>query len=412
MGGDRGDDRQSGGAPQMVTLPEGGWRDRPGLPRLVGVLGGGSQTRAVGGAVRDALLGIPHSDVDLATRLLPGEVIARLETADIRAVPTGLDHGTVTAITEGGPVEVTTLRRDVETDGRRAVVAFTDEWEADAARRDFTINALYADSTTGEMFDYFGGRADLAAGLVRFIGAPLERIAEDHLRILRLFRFHARFGRGDLDPAAYDAAKARANDLMALSRERIAAEWLKLLAAPRAADAVKAMLDGGVLKPVLPEIQPDADAALARLMAREESAGVAPEPIRRFAALIAPDPDLAHRLAVRLKLSKVQARRLALAAGWHEDFAAGPRAEAYRLGSEAAIDRALLRDADLTVVAGLQTWQPPRLPITGGAIIAMGVRAGPDVSQMISRIESAWVAAGFPEGAALDAIVARFVAMR
>lgn len=190
------------------------------------------ETRFVGGCVRDALLGLPVSDIDLATRLRPEAAMERLKAAGIRAVPTGLAHGTVTAIVAGAPIEVTTLRRDVSTDGRRATVAFTDDWREDAARRDFTINALSADPASGEVFDYFGGEADLAARRVRFIGDPLTRIAEDHLRILRFFRFHARFGAGEPDADSLAACVARANDLMALSRERIADELSKLLALP------------------------------------------------------------------------------------------------------------------------------------------------------------------------------------
>ena len=186
-------------------------------------------TRYVGGAVRDELLRLPVSDIDLATRIPPDEVIRRLEEAKIKAVPTGIEHGTVTAVSDGHPFEITTLRRDVSTDGRRATVAFTDDWEEDAARRDFTINALSADPLTGELFDYFGGLADLERRHIRFIGDPLQRIAEDHLRILRFFRFHARFDAGEPDVAALEACTARANDLMALSRERIADELLKLL---------------------------------------------------------------------------------------------------------------------------------------------------------------------------------------
>src|SRR5436305_15066794 len=211
-------------------------------------------TRYVGGAIRDDLLGLPVTDIDLATRIPPDEVIRRLEAAKIKAVPTGIEHGTVTAVRDGHPFEITTLRRDVSTDGRRATVAFTDDWQDDAARRDFTINALSADPVTGELFDYFGGLADLEQRHIRFIGDPLQRIAEDHLRILRFFRFHARFDAGEPEAAALDACTARANDLMALSRERIADEVLKLLAVANPSTTLGIMLDRSILKPVLPEI--------------------------------------------------------------------------------------------------------------------------------------------------------------
>ncbi len=211
-----------------VTLNLDRLSAREGFAALIEALGGPDQTRLVGGVVRDTLLGLDPADVDLATRLLPDDVLARLKAAGIRAVPTGIAHGTVTAVLPSGPIEVTTLRHDVSTDGRHAVVAFTDAWDEDAARRDFTMNALYADPVTGAVFDSVGGLADLEARVVRFIGDPYRRIAEDHLRILRFFRFHARFG-DTIDAEGLAACSARANDLMALSRERIASELLKLL---------------------------------------------------------------------------------------------------------------------------------------------------------------------------------------
>ena len=257
LGGDSGDDRQSVAPAAMeLKLDAENWRKRRGMARLLSALGAEEGlTRYVGGAVRDELLGLPVNDMDLATRLSPDEVVRRLETAKIKAVPTGIEHGTITAVSDGQPVEVTTLRRDVSTDGRRATVAFTDDWQGDAARRDFTINALSADPVSGEIFDYFGGLGDLEHRHIRFIGDPLQRIAEDHLRILRFFRFHARFGSGKLDQAALDACAARANDLMALSRERIADELLKLLAVEDPSATIGIMLQRGILKPVLPEIE-------------------------------------------------------------------------------------------------------------------------------------------------------------
>ena len=236
-----------------VTLSLAALHARDGFAALIAALGGAEQTRLVGGVVRDTLLGLDPADVDLATRLLPDEVLARLQAAAIRAVPTGLAHGTVTGVLPSGPIEVTTLRRDVATDGRHAVVAFTDAWDEEASRRDFTMNALYADPATGEVFDSVGGLADLAARRVRFIGDPYRRIAEDHLRILRFFRFHARFGDA-IDAEGLEACTARANDLMALSRERIAAELLKLLVAAQAVPVVTLMVDRGILRAVLPEI--------------------------------------------------------------------------------------------------------------------------------------------------------------
>ncbi|CAA9506925.1 MAG: CCA tRNA nucleotidyltransferase, partial [uncultured Sphingomonadaceae bacterium] len=255
----------------MLTLPDMPWNRWPGMDRLLRALGAQEgDTRVVGGAVRDTLLDLSVADVDLATRLTPDAVIARVKGAGLKAVPTGLQHGTITAVIDGRPVEVTTLRRDVETDGRHATVAFTDDWRADASRRDFTINALYADPGSGEVHDYFDGEADIAARRIRFIGDPLRRIAEDHLRILRFFRFHARFGSGPPDPAGLAACAARANDLMALSRERIADELLKLLALPRPAPTVRIMADAGLLKPVLPEIWSEGVSSLEALTDAEE----------------------------------------------------------------------------------------------------------------------------------------------
>ena len=378
-----------------VTLPDAEWRHREGLARLVEVLG---QTRFVGGSVRDTLLGIPVSDLDLATPLDPGRVIELLKGAGIKAVPTGIDHGTITAVLESGPVEVTTLRRDVSTDGRRATVAFTDDWREDAARRDFTMNALYADPGTGEIFDYFGGLADLEARHVRFIGDPLQRIAEDHLRILRFFRFLARFG-DTPDPAGLDACTARAKDLMALSRERIADELLKLLMAKDAVRVVALMVERGIFAPVLPEIA--SAGGLAHLATREAEAGVAPHAIRRLAALLPPDPALAEQVGARLKLSNAQRKRLAAAVTPPD---AEPRPLAYRAGTESALDRLLLSDRPVADWAGLADWQPPRFPLTGGAIVARGVKAGPEVARLMRGIEDQWIAEGFPGQARVDAL--------
>ena len=374
----------------MVRLPH--------LDPLVAALGGGETTRLIGGVVRDTLRGAPVSDIDMATRLTPDNVIARLKAAGIKSAPTGIAHGTVTAVLKTGPVEITTLRRDVSTDGRHATVAFTDDWREDAARRDFTINALSANPETGEVFDYFGGRDDLAASRVAFIGDPLQRIAEDHLRILRFFRFFARFGKGKPDTAAYDACAARANDLMALSRERIASEMLKLLSYPAPVAAVRLMLARDILKPVLPEIM-SVD-VLDALVTREAAQG---DPIRRFAALIGPSPATAKDIATRLKLSKAQSRRLVTACGWTEPFAT-VAALAYRLGLESARDRLLLGGASTTE---LDSWQRPAFPISGGTLIARGLDSGPIVAQTLTKVENAWIDAGFPTGAAFNALLDR-----
>ena len=384
-----------------MKLVPSAWLDRPGIKRLLKALDAKSGTaRFVGGAVRDLLLDEDPGDLDLATTLSPAEVIQRLESAGIKAVPTGIEHGTITAVSSGTVVEVTTLRSDVSTDGRRATVAFTDDWQADAGRRDFTINALYADPFSGELFDYHGGIDDLQSRTVRFIGEPLQRIAEDHLRILRYFRFHARYGHGEPDPAAIAACCARANDLMALSRERIADELLKLLALPDPTPTVRLMLGCKLFLPVVPEI--DDATRLARLVAAEGEAGIPPDPLRRLAALLPADPAAAEKIAARLKLSNKARKRLSSAA--EADLRQGPRPLAYRLGVESALDRLLLasRTQDARELAH---WVPPRLPITGGALIERGVPQGPDVARTLRRIEEDWDAAGFPAGKPIDAIV-------
>lgn len=369
-------------------LPEAAWTRRADLAALIAALGPG-QARYVGGAVRDALLGHEADDVDVATPLPPPEVIARLEAAGLRAIPTGIAHGTVTAALDHGPVEITTLRRDIATDGRRAIVAFSDDWWEDAARRDFSINALYADPASRQLFDWFGGLADLAARRVRFIGDPRQRIGEDHLRILRYFRFQARFGAGEPDTAAESACAELAATLKGLSRERVGMEMLKLLALPDPARAVARMATLGVLTTILPE----ADAApLAALVTAERMAGVPPDAVRRLAALLPAEPGTADRVAARFRLSGTQRNRLTSAAGrdgGHDD----PRALAYRIGHEEALDRLLLAGAD---PAPLANWRPQPFPLKGGEIVARGVSAGPEVARILRRVEERWIAEGFP----------------
>jgi poly(A) polymerase len=391
-----------------MILPETGWRTRPDLIRLTEALGAREgQVRYVGGAVRDTLLGLPVSDLDLATILRPDEVSRRIRAAGFKAVPTGIAHGTVTAVLPTAPVEVTTLRRDVATDGRRATIAFTEDWREDAARRDFTFNALSADPLDGTIHDYFGGVADLHVGLVRFIGDPLARIGEDHLRILRFFRFHARFGQGAPDPAGLAACAQRANDLMALSRERIAQEMLKLLAVIDPTPTVALMVEHKIFAPVLPEIDADSVKRLARLVARERSYGG--DPVRRLAALLPSDPALADLVGARLKLSNVQRKRLINAA---EPSEPGPaRALAQAIGVEAARDRLLLRSADPAGgMEALEGWTPPRLPIGGGELVTMGLHAGPQVAATLQAIERQWVAEDFPDASRVRIIAEEKVA--
>lgn len=389
-----------------MKLDPQAWLARPGIRRLLKALHAEQGTaRFVGGAVRDLLLGEEPGDLDLATTHTPEEVIRLLEAAAIKAIPTGIEHGTITAVSSNTVVEVTTLRADVSTDGRRATVAFTDDWQEDASRRDFTINALYADPFTGEVHDYFGGMDDLKARTVRFIGEPLQRIAEDHLRILRYFRFHARYGHGQPNPHALEACTARANDLMALSRERIADELLKLLSLADPSPTVELMHERGLFAPVIPEIA--TVERLPNLVAAERTAAVSPNPVRRLAALLPQDPTTADRVAARLKFSNKAKKRLASAAV--PDLGLNPRALAYRIGSAEAIDRLLLA-GNAEDASALRNWPVPRLPVGGAQMMARGIDQGPRIAKTLRAIEDRWVAEGFPEGAAFDAIVDAVVA--
>lgn len=381
----------------MAEVLSADWMQREDLAALIAALGAGN-ARYVGGAVRDTLLGIAVKDIDIATPLVPAEVIDRLTAAHIRSVPTGIEHGTVTAILPGGPVEITTLRHDVSTDGRRATVAFATEWQDDAARRDFTINALYADPASGAVFDWFGGLADLSARRLRFIGDARQRIREDHLRILRYFRFQARFGSQPADPEAESACTDLAATLKGLSRERVGMEMLNLLGLPDPAPTVQRMAELAVLPVVLPEADP---AALAALVAHEARQGIAPDAIRRLAALLPADPALAEKVASRFRLSGAQKKRLTLAAG-RGGAEPDARALAYRLGREAALDRLLLTGVD---TAALHGWDIPTFPLKGGDIVARGIGAGPDVARILRAVEARWVAEGFPKAERVSALL-------
>jgi poly(A) polymerase len=383
----------------MAELPPVEWTRREDLARLVEALGPGN-LRWVGGAVRDTLLGKAVKDIDAATPLTPDEVIARLDAANIRSVPTGIDHGTVTAPLPGGPVEITTLRKDVSTDGRHATVAFSDDWREDAARRDFTINALYADPVTLKLFDWFEGLADLDERLVRFIGDPRERIREDHLRILRYYRFQARFGY-TLDEDAERACAELAPTLKGLSRERVGWELQHLLATENPTGTVQRMYQQGVLGVVLPETGDREIVAFERLVEAERTAALPPSPIRRLAALLPPEPKAAEQVAARLRLSSAQKKRLAHAA----DRAlppGDPHALAYRLDREEAIDRLLLAGQDPAPVID---WAIPRLPLKGGEIVAKGIAAGPEVARILQAVEARWIAEGFPDRARVETLL-------
>ena len=391
----------------MTRLPIADWTKRDDLAQLIAALGA-DNARYVGGAVRDTLLGKDIHDVDVATPLLPAEVIDRCREAGIRTVPTGIDHGTVTAILPDGPVEITTLRRDVSTDGRRATVAFATEWRDDAARRDFTINALYAHPATLEISDYFGGLGDLEQGRVRFIGEAEERIREDHLRILRYFRFQARFG-DELDAEAVAACQALAHTLKGLSRERVAMELLAILILPAPSPTIALMKELGVLEVILPEAREREAQCLARLVESEARENIAGNAIRRLAALLPPIAAVAESVAARMRLSRHQRARLVLAAERNTSDAEAPRALAYYEGLETAQDRLLLLGESLN---GIANWQPPVFPLKGGEIVARGVEAGPEVARILQQVQADWVREGFPDRARVEALLDRELGTR
>jgi poly(A) polymerase len=340
--------------------------------------------------VRDWLLERTISDIDIAVDKPPEPVMKALEAADIKVVPTGLKHGTVTAIVKSRPFEITTLRRDVETDGRHAVVAFTDDWRTDASRRDFTFNALYADRA-GTIYDYFDGQTDLKAGRVRFIGDPEQRIAEDRLRVLRFFRFHARFGKAPFDGPGFDACRRNAATVNGLSGERVRKELLRTLDAAGGADAFDAMLEAGVLDHWLPEYA--GSTKLRALAAREEKA----DALRRLAAILPVDAD-ATAIGKRLKLSTQESVRLQLMLDPVNAIdTANLRASLYRLGTKLFIDRVVLdAPGDWRAALALAgSWTPPELPIGGNDALALGLKPGPKVGALIDAVERWWIAGDF-----------------
>jgi poly(A) polymerase len=397
--------------------------DDSALRQIITALDDGkAETRLVGGAVRDALLGRAVHEKDLATTLPPEGVVARARSAGIRCVPTGISHGTVTLVVEGRPFEVTSLREDVETDGRRAKVRFGRDFAEDASRRDFTINAIFL-GRDGRLHDFVGGLADLAAHKVRFIGDPAVRIREDYLRILRFFRFSAAFGQGALDPAGLHAAIAEREGLARLSGERIHTELRKLLAAPRAVEIVGAMSETGLLGPLL-RAAPN-PARLRRLVAIE--ADHAPDPLLRLAALSVCVAEDAARLRERLRLSNAETRRLERAAetaiALHGSEAPpdrlGLRGLLFRAGRQETLDALMLTEAEARAPLG-EDWVKarsfaaeapiPRLAVSGAEIMARGIANGRAIGTVMKLVEARWAAAGFPEdpdfmGRMLDEVV-------
>jgi poly(A) polymerase len=355
---------------------------------------GGQQARFVGGCVRDALLGRAIGDIDIATPEPPQRVVELLRKRRIKVVPTGIAHGTVTAVARGRPFEITTLRRDVETFGRHARVAFDAGWPEDAQRRDFTMNALSLDAT-GAVYDAVGGLADLRAGRVRFVGDAAARIREDVLRILRFYRFHAHYGRGAADAEARAACRALAHLLPTLSVERVAAETLKLLKAPDPVPTLRAMAEDGVLAAALPElVRLD---LLARLVPLEPE----PDPVRRLAALLPAEATVAEGLAARLRLSnKIRDRLVALAAPPHRvELAAdghGQRVALYRLGPALYRDLVLLAAAEAggarpeALLRLAAEWPVPVFPLRGQDLVAAGIPAGKEVGRLLEAVRFWW----------------------
>jgi poly(A) polymerase len=411
-----------------MTRIEADWLREPWLQRLLLALSAeGEAARVVGGAVRNTLMGRAITDVDVATTTPPDETVRRVEAAGLRAVPTGIEHGTVTAVTpDGRPYEVTTLREDVETDGRHAVVRFGRSWQHDAERRDFTINALYCDAD-GEVLDLVGGLADIASGTLRFIGDAAQRIAEDRLRVLRFFRFFAWYGSGRPDADALRASARAKGDLEPLSAERVWAELRKLLSAPDPSRALLWMRQSGVLSAVLPESERWGIDAIHPLVQAEGALGWPADPLRRLEAIVPPDPARLTELARRLKLSNTERDRLvrfAQAEEPAEEESEGAFAARLLFGDRQALaDRLALRlalarpkaEGDAAMLASLsrtaarlaqaERFDPPPFPVSGNDLMARGIAAGPELGRQLDQLRRVWAESGFALGR--EALLAR-----
>lgn len=389
------------------SIGERPWMTAPATAAVMDALavaGGADCARFVGGCVRNTLVGAPIDDIDIATVLTPDQTTKAIEAAGLKAIPTGIDHGTVTAISKSRPFEITTLRRDVSTDGRRAVVAFTDDWAEDARRRDFTLNALYA-RRDGTIFDPTGhGVADAKAGRIIFVGEPDERLHEDYLRILRFFRFYAWYGRGGPDAAAVAACARLKDKVTTLAAERISKEVLKLFAADDPRESVELMLKTGVLEMILPEpLRVDRFNGLVEI---ESGQLFETEPVLRLAALLPNDPALGVKVAEMLRLSNAERDRIEAALrptpvlkSWMSPKEI--RRAVYREGQAAFRDRAKLAWAAAPrtatamqwrgMVALAEGWTPPAFPLTGADVMAAGVPKGPLVGQVLREVEDWWI---------------------
>jgi len=399
-------------------LPPQEWMSAAATRRVLGALTAkGAEARFVGGSVRDAILGRPVKDVDIATAEPPETVTQLLAAAGIAVIPTGIAHGSLTAVVDGAHFEITTLRRDVETDGRRARIAFTEDWAVDASRRDLTINALSAEPD-GTIHDPCGGYQDLIAGRIRFVGDARTRIEEDVLRLLRFFRFYAHYGKPPVDADALEACRAMAPELARLSGERVAAETLRLLAAPDPASVIALMAREGIVAHFLPEA---GDVAVLRALVTVEGLGSGADSIRRLAALIAPARGRAgaDALSRRLRFSSAERERLVALVAPQEALESEmpekeQRRKLYRLGGELFRDLALLAwareiaatgpssrraseawRAELAAAAG---WTKPELPLKGRDALALGIPAGPAVGRLLVALEAWWIAEDFRPG--------------
>jgi len=404
----------------VAELPDTGWLKDGALARLLSLLDrDGEEARVVGGAVRNALIRLPFDEVDIATTAVPDEVTRRAAAAGLKAIPTGAEHGTVTVVIDGKPFEVTTLRVDIETYGRKAKVSFGRDWAKDAARRDFTINALSV-SADGKIHDYVGGLADIAAHKVRFIGEPAQRIAEDYLRILRFFRFHAWYAHGPPDAAGLHACVVARAGLETLSRERVRMELMKLLVAPRATPTLAVMAETGILGTVLGGVP--LLASFENMAKVEAAIGAPADAVQRLGALGVATMEDAERLSERLRLSNAEFERLmALEYWWRVKPAAGEHAARvllYQLGTKSFVDRALVAwsrsdagaaDAAWRQLATLaQRWIAPIFPLKAQDFLSRGVPKGPPMGAALRAAEQAWVDADFPDDrAAIEAIAER-----
>ncbi|MGB6118809.1 MAG: CCA tRNA nucleotidyltransferase [Mesorhizobium sp.] len=369
---------------------------------------GGEEARIAGGAVRDALLGRSGGDIDIATTNLPAETMRRAKAAGFRTVPTGIDHGTITVLVGGQPIEVTTLRADVETDGRHAVVRFGRDWQSDAERRDFTVNGLYA-TAEGEIVDLVGGVADLSSRTIRFIGEAGKRIEEDYLRVLRFFRFFAWFGSGRPDAEGLKACARLKGGLVRLSAERVWSELRKLLSAPDPSRALLWARQASVLTTVLPETEKWGIDSIHRLVVAERERGWTPDPMLRLQAIVPRDPVRLKAMADRLRMSNAETDRLVAFALAPEIASSLGEAELLRLiywgNRQAIIDRLRLAVAaspvkdEAEILAGLlkraEDWCRPEFPVGGADLAAIGIEAGPQMGALLKRLEREWVDSGF-----------------